>query len=170
MRKAAFLTVFLLLATLAAPTFARGQRLLGKDAPKFSAAGRCINLPEFFRDRDDCEGYVILLLEWTIRDGSSKQLGDVQKYWAKHGSKGLCVFTVYRLKETFLQVNTYMDKNRYTFPLCMGGFYDEDNRFQKYVYEKGAFRNTVIDPAGVVRFYGTKGWQAALDTEIVPDA
>ena len=140
---------------------------VGQDAPKFKAAGTLVNPPEFARELSDCEGDVILIYEWHMRDGTAGGLADIQKYWEKYSGRGLKVFTIHRLNfEKWPQVEAYCRGNKYTFPVAMGAFYDDKNDF--FAYKDGKnFRATVVGSDGKVAYYGKDdGWKAAMDAEL----
>lgn len=141
---------------------------VGEEAPDFEAGGKLLFPPEFARNMDDCEGNVVLIYEWHIRDGTSSGLKTIQKYWDDHRGKGLHVFTIHRLDfEKWPEVECYCRKSSYDFPVAMGGFYDEDNDFFGYKADEGGFRTTVVGADGKVKFYGNeKGWESVLKTEL----
>jgi hypothetical protein len=156
----------LILLLLAAPLAARTLKV-GEEAPNFKANGDIINPPEFERTLDDCKGSVILVMEWSLRDPTFGDMKKVQDYYSKHAGKGLHIWTVYRLDfEKLFRVRKIAWENGFTFPICMGGFYDEKNDFFGYKREESGFRTTVVDIEGKVAFYGEKGWDAVLDKEL----
>ena len=140
---------------------------VGQDAPKFKAGGNIVNPPEFDRELKDCEGGVILIYEWHIRDGTKSALPDIQKYWDKWQGLGLYVWTIHRLDfEKFPQVDIIARNAGYTFPICTGGFYDDANDFFGYKDGK-SFRTTVVDKEGKVAYYGADdGWKSVLEAEM----
>lgn len=140
---------------------------VGDDAPNFKAKGKLINPPEFARELKDCKGDVILIYEWHMRDPSAGGLAHIQSLWDKYGGKGLHVFAIHRLDfEKWPQVEAYCRKNKYTFCVPMGGFYDEANDFFGYKEGKN-FRFCVVSADHKVAWYGKDdGWKAALDAEL----
>jgi hypothetical protein len=150
----------------AAPLLADTPKV-GDDAPSFKAAGKLINPPEFARELKDCASDVILIYEWHMRDGTAAGLSHIQSKWDKYGGKGLQVFAIHRLDfEKWPQVEAFCRKNKYTFCVPMGGFYDDKNDFFGYKEGKN-FRACVVGIDGKVAWYGKDdGWKAALDTEL----
>lgn len=140
---------------------------VGDDAPKFKAKGKLINPPEFARELSDCKGDVILIYEWHIRDGSANGLSHIQSVWEKYRGKGLQVFAIHRLDfEKWPEVEAYCNKNKYTFCVPMGGFYDEANDFFGYKEGKN-FRFCVVSADHKVAWYGEDdGWKDALNAEL----
>ncbi|MCC6466035.1 MAG: hypothetical protein IT463_11910 [Planctomycetes bacterium] len=160
MRRTLMPLLFLLAPVLAA------EPKVGEDAPRFKAGGNIVNPPEFARELPDCQGNVVLIMEWHARDASAKDAAKVQAYWDKYSGRGLHVFTIFRLDfEKLLQVRKLAKSSKYTFPICMGGFYDEANDFARYKADSG-FRTTVINIEGKVAFWGNAGWEAVLDREL----
>jgi hypothetical protein len=150
----------------ACPLFADPPKA-GDDAPNFKAEGSLINPPEFARELKDCKGDVILIYEWNARDGTKAALADIQAYFTKWYGLGLHVWTIHRLDfEKFPQVDVMARSEGWTFPICMGGFYDDKNDFFGYKDGK-SFRNCVIGADGKVAYYG-KGdaWKVTLDAEL----
>jgi hypothetical protein len=140
---------------------------VGDDAPKFKANGTLINPPEFARELKDCVGDVILIYEWNARDGTKGGLTDIQAYHTKWGGVGLHVWTIHRLDyEKFPQIDVMARKEGWTFPIAMGGFYDDANDF--FAYKDGkTFRTCVVGVDGKVAYYGKDAaWKTALDTEL----
>jgi hypothetical protein len=140
---------------------------VGADAPNFKAHGTVINPPEFARELKDSKGDVILIYEWNARDGTRSGLGDIQTYHSKWNGKGLQVWTIHRLDfEKFPQIDVMARAEGWTFPICMGGFYDDKNDF--FGYKEGkTFRACVVGVDGKVAWYGKgDGWKAPLDTEL----
>jgi hypothetical protein len=140
---------------------------VGDIAPNFEAEGTLINPPEFARELKDCIGDVILIYEWNARDGTKAGLADIQAYFTKWGGVGLHVWTIHRLDfEKFPQIDVMARAEGWTFPIAMGGFYDDKNDF--FGYKEGkTFRNCVIGIDGKVASYG-KGdaWKVVLDAEL----
>lgn len=155
-----------LLVLLATPLCADALKV-GQEAPKFKAGGNIINPPEFARELKDSIGDVILVYEWHNRDGTRSGLADIQKYHDKWNGRGLQVWTIHRLDfEKFSQMDVIARSEGWTFPICMGGFYDESNDFFGYKDGK-TFRTTVVGIDGKVAYYGKDaGWKAALDAEL----
>lgn len=158
--------ILLILLLLAAPLAARTLNV-GEEAPKFKANGDIINPPEFERTLEDCKGSVVLVMEWSLRDPTFGDMKKVQDYCNKHAGKGLHIWTVYRLDyEKLYRVRKIAWEHNFTFPICMGGFYDDKNDFFGYKREESGFRTTVVDVDGKVAFYGEKGWDTVLDKEL----
>ena len=150
----------------ACPLFAEPPKA-GDEAPNFKALGKLVNPPEFARELKDSKGEVILIYEWNARDGTKAGLTDIQAYQAKWGGLGLQVWTIHRLDyEKFAQIDVLARSEGWTFPICLGGFYDDANDFFAYKESK-SFRNCVIGIDGKVAHYG-KGdaWKVILDAEL----
>lgn len=159
-------TFAVLCALCAAGLFADAPTV-GDDAPKFKAKGKLINPPEFVRELKECKGDVVLIYEWHMRDPSAGGLSHIQSLWDKYGGKGLQVFAIHRLDfEKWPEVEAYCRKNKYTFCVPMGGFYDEANDF--FGYKEGkSFRYCVVSGEHKVAWYGKdEGWKDALDAEL----
>ncbi len=155
-----------LLVLLATPLCADALKV-GQEAPKFKAGGNIINPPEFARELKDSVGDVILIYEWHNRDATRSGLADIQKYHDKWNGRGLQVWTIHRLDfEKFPEIDIIARQEGWSFPICMGGFYDESNDFFGYKDGK-SFRTTVVGVDGKVAYYGKDaGWKAALDAEL----
>jgi hypothetical protein len=154
------------LACLCAGLEAKTLRV-GEDAPNFKALGKVINPPEAGLNLDECRNDVLLIHEWHARDTTAGACGVIQKYWNQYAGKGLHVWTIHRLDfEKWPEVEVIARKNKYTFPVAMGGFYDEKNDFFGYKNDSPGFRTTVVGVDGKVAFYGTDGWEAALKTAL----
>ena len=155
------------LCVLCSGTLLADAPKVGDDAPKFKAKGKLINPPEFARELSDCQGDVILIYEWHIRDAAAGALPHIQSKWEKYAGKGLQVFAIHRLDfEKWPQVESYCRDNKYTFCVPMGGFYDEDNDF--FGYKEGkSFRACVVSADHKVAWYGKDdGWKKVLDEEL----
>ncbi len=139
---------------------------VGDDAPPFKAGGDLINPPEFARTFDDCKGDVLLVMEWCIGDATTRKLPEIQRRWDQFGEYGLMVFAVHRLEHNKLpQVRAYCRSEKITFPVAMGGMYDERNEFGKYSGAEG-FWATIIGVDGKVAFFGKDDFLPALDKEL----
>ncbi|MCC7510313.1 MAG: redoxin domain-containing protein [Planctomycetes bacterium] len=158
--------VLLMALLIAASPLVAGDLKVGDEAPKFRAGGVLVNPPEFARSLEDCRGDVIVIFEWHTRDGTAAKLPDLQKYWEKYGENGLMIFTIHRLDfEKLPQVRQLAHDRKLTFPIAMGGFYDDKNEFFKYKGDSG-FRTAVIDVEGKIAYHGAGDFKPALDTEL----
>ncbi len=156
--------MLLLCLLLAAPLAA--QLTVGDEAPKFKAGGTIHNPPETARTLADCKGDVIVIMEWCIGDGKARLLPDLQKRWEQHGEYGLMVFTVHRFDHNGLpEVRAYCRREGFSFPVAMGGRYDDSNEFGKYAGEKG-FYSAIVDIDGKIAFFGRESFIDALDKEL----
>jgi len=158
--------ILLAAVLLASPLLADPPKV-GDDAPNFKAHGTIINPPEFERELKDCKGNVILIYEWHARDGTKSGLADIQKYHDKWKGMGLSIWTIHRLDfEKFPQIDIMARSTGWTFPICMGGFYDDKNDFFGYKDGK-SFRACVVGSEGKVVWYGKDdGWKAVLEAEM----
>lgn len=158
--------LLVLMLLLAAPLYADAPAV-GADAPNFKALGSIINPPEFARELKDSKGDVILIYEWNARDGTRAALKDIQAYHTKWNGRGLQIWTIHRLDfEKFPQIDVMARSEGWTFPICMGGFYDDKNDFFGYKEGKN-FRGCVVGIDGKVLWYG-KGdaWKEPLEAEL----
>ncbi|MHC4840183.1 MAG: hypothetical protein ACYTDT_04370 [Planctomycetota bacterium] len=163
---------WLLIATLALcalPVTAAGKLRKGSEAPDFSAGGRIINPPEFARELDDCEGKVVVIVEWNRRDGSKDYLEPLQPLWKKYGGHALMIFAVHRLKDTEWKVRTWLRDHSITFPVCMGYFYDEKNEFGDYSAESGKFAACVVGIDQKVAYWNTSGSPAKVAQRLLDE-
>jgi hypothetical protein len=156
----------LLLCLLLAMPLAANELAVGDDAPKFKAGGTIHNPPETARTLADCKGDVIVIMEWCIGDGKARLLPELQKRWEQHGEYGLMVFTVHRFDHNGLpEVRAFCRREKYTFPVAMGGQYDDSNEFGKYSGEKG-FWSAIVDIDGKIAFFSRDSFIDALDKEL----
>lgn len=156
----------MLCALLCAPLFA-GEVKLNEKAPPFVVGGRVVNPYEFETKNADCLGSIVVVMEWNYRDlNSAKAAKKLHEYWPKWGGKGLLAFAVHRLKDTTRQVELACKAKGYQFCVPMGGFYDQDNEFDAYHHSDNVWRVCVINPEGIVVFYGKAGFETILEVEL----
>ncbi|MDC1141504.1 hypothetical protein OAU50_00290 [Planctomycetota bacterium] len=160
-----------LLALLSMPLEAAGDELKkGDDAPKFKVGGRVIHPPEFARDLNDCEGKIVVIMEWNRRDSSKDWLTDVEPLWKKYGGHALMVFAIHRLKDTEWNVRSYLKSSKITLPCCMGYFYDEKNEFTDYSATEGKFAACVIGLDQKIAHWSTTESPAKIAQELLKAA
>jgi thiol-disulfide isomerase/thioredoxin len=150
-----------MLAFALAPVLLAQNTLMGKDCPEFSAT-KFINPPADGKTSfADCKGEVILVKLWGVKCGPClASMPNVQALWTKYEGKGLHIFMVERQNHSEADIQKIYNGKGLTFPQViegnMGGFPGVGTI--PYAY--------VIGVDGKVIFEGSKGYGAAIDTEI----